>query len=214
MTTIVITPPAELPVSLDYAKRQLRISDTDDDELISDLIAAATGAIDGPSGWLGRALITQTLEHQTDEFGTQLGVFPSTDTNIYLPCRPIVSITSVKYDDSSLVEQTISASAYRFVQPNVLGLASGSSWPTAYAQTGAVRIRYVAGYGDADDVPAAIRQAIVLAVKDLYSLGERNLFVARKSIVGVSDTQYVVSDSASNIIFKASERLLAPYRVI
>lgn len=57
----VITPPDPV-VSLDQAKRHLRIDHPDDDEYITGLLEVATGWIDGPSGWLGRALGEQVLE--------------------------------------------------------------------------------------------------------------------------------------------------------
>ena len=204
MTVIVITPPTETPVSLVEAKAQLRITGTDDDDFISSLIRAVTATIDGPSGSIGRALVTQTLEYQVD-------YFPSCE--IELPCRPVASITSIKYDDSDATEQTLGAATYRLVAPNIVGLVSGSSWPTALEQAGAVRVRYVAGYGVASVVPAPIKQAILLGVRHLYSLGERSLFVAGKKIEGVSETRWVVSDTASKIVQDATNSLLSTYRV-
>jgi hypothetical protein len=57
MTLVVVTPPAPI-VSLAEVKRQARVESafTDDDDLFTGLIAAATAALDGPGGWLGRAL--------------------------------------------------------------------------------------------------------------------------------------------------------------
>jgi len=204
MTVIVITAPAETPITLEEAKAQLRITGTEDDDYIEALIEAVTATIDGPAGWLGRALVTQTLEYQ-------FGCFPTCD--IQLPCRPVVSITSIKYDDSAAEEQTLDAASYRLVAPNIVGLVSGSTWPTALDQAGAVRVRYVAGYGSAATVPAPIKQAIKLGVRHLYSLGERSLFVAGKKIEGVSDTKWVVSDVASKVIQDATNSLLYTYRV-
>ncbi len=204
MTVIVITAPTEMPVSLEEAKAQLRVTGSADDDYIESLIEAVTATIDGPTGWLGRALVTQTLEYQ-------FGCFPTCD--IELPCRPVASITSIKYDDSAGDEQTLDAATYRLVAPNIVGLVSGSTWPTALHQAGAVRVRYVAGYGAAAAVPAPIKQAIKLGIRHLYSLGERSLFVAGKKIEGVSETRWVVSDTASKIVQDATNSLLSTYRV-
>ncbi|GAA0262635.1 hypothetical protein LNAOJCKE_5185 [Methylorubrum aminovorans] len=61
MSVTVITPP-EAIVSLEEAKRHLRVEHDSDDAYIEGLIGVATSAIDGPMGWLGRALGEQTLE--------------------------------------------------------------------------------------------------------------------------------------------------------
>lgn len=167
MSVVVITPPAAPVVSLAEAKKHLRAEDfTDDDAYIESLVAAATGTLDGPAGWLGRALVTQTLEWRGDYFGCY---------DIELPYPPIASVSSVKYDDTNGTEQTVSSSDYRLVgQPNKprVALAYGASWPSTRAQDDAIRIRYVAGYGAASAVPAPIKHAILLMVGELYEKRE------------------------------------------
>ena len=54
-----VAPVADL-VSLAEAKAQCRVDDSDSDVLMTALIKAATDHLDGYSGVLGRALITQT----------------------------------------------------------------------------------------------------------------------------------------------------------
>ncbi|APX83811.1 hypothetical protein BV511_03145 [Methylorubrum extorquens] len=61
MSVVVVTPPQEI-VSLDEAKRHLRVEHAGDDAYIESLVAVATGWLDGPDGWLGRALGEQVLE--------------------------------------------------------------------------------------------------------------------------------------------------------
>jgi len=167
MSVVVITPPAAPVVSLAEAKKHVRAEDfTDDDSYIESLVAAATGTIDGPNGWLGRALVTQTLEWRGDDFGCD---------DIELPFPPISAIVSVKYDDTNGTEQTVSSGDYRLVgQPNKprIALAYGSSWPSIRWQGEAVRVRYTAGYGAASAVPAPIRQAVLLMVGELYDKRE------------------------------------------
>lgn len=164
MSVVVITPPEFALVSLEEAKVHLRVDHDDDNDYIEGLVETATNMIDGPAGWLGRALITQTLEWRGDEF-------PSCH-DIRLPYPPIAAIVSVKYDDDDGAEQTISSGDYRLVgQPSIprLALAYGSTWPSTRWQNEAVRIRYTAGYGaTVDSVPAPIRQAVLLMVSELY----------------------------------------------
>lgn len=62
MRVTVITPPEPI-VSWDEARVHLRLEDGDDQQAyVEGLIAAVTAWLDGPVGWLGRALGEQTLE--------------------------------------------------------------------------------------------------------------------------------------------------------
>ncbi len=67
MPVVVVSPPAPL-VGLDLLKQHLRVDGSDDDALITAYAAAAQGQIDGPAGWLGRAIGPQTLELRLDRF--------------------------------------------------------------------------------------------------------------------------------------------------
>lgn len=163
MSVVVITPPGEPVVSIEDAKAHLRVDFDDDNDYIEGLVAAATGMLDGPAGWLGRALVTQTLEWRGDDFG---------NCDIRLPFPPIAEVLSVAYDDESGAEQTIPDTDYRLVgQPNMprLALAYGASWPPVRWQSESVRVQYDAGYGSAEDVPAPIKQAILLMVGHWYA---------------------------------------------
>lgn len=163
MSVVVITPPEEPVVSLEVAKAHLRVDFGDDDSYIKGLIEAVIGTLDGPAGWLGRALVTQTLEWRGDDFGS---------CDIPLPYPPIAQILSVKYDDEAGAEQTLPDTTYRLVgQPNMprMALSYSATWPAVRGQSEAVRIQYEAGYGSADDVPKPIKQAILLVVGHLYS---------------------------------------------
>jgi uncharacterized phiE125 gp8 family phage protein len=188
MGVVVITPPTVPPVSLDETKRHLRVEHGDDDAYITSLILVVTGHIDGPAGWLGRALVNQTLELRTDAFPCD---------EIALPYPPVVSLSSVKYTDADGVEQTVDVGDYVLVGAprGKIVLGYGEAWPSARWQHEAVRVRYVAGYGAAgSDVPAPIRHALLVSLTELYE---------NRGDAGGSFT-----------LPPAAERLLAPYRVI
>lgn len=162
MTVVVIEPPTVLVVSVEEAKDHLSVDFDDDDVLIEALIKAVTAHLDGPDGWLGRALSPQTLELRIDEF-------PRCD--IRLPYPPLIGIVSVKYDDADGVERTVAPSVYRTVGPASgprLALAYGETWPTPRWQSECVRIRYTSGYNGDDGVPAPIKHAILLVMGHLY----------------------------------------------
>lgn len=166
MSVFVVTPPAELPVTLEEVRRHLRIDAGADDPLISGLVMAATAWLDGPGGWLGRALVAQTLELRQDGFGW-------CDSAAFLPFPPAIEIVSITYDDAAGIEQTVPTGDYRLLGGNDglfrVAPAHGKAWPTTRGASEAVRIRYRAGYGAATAVPAPIRQAILLLVGHWYA---------------------------------------------
>jgi uncharacterized phiE125 gp8 family phage protein len=190
MTVVVIERPTEPVISLVQAKLHLG-EDTDDrNEQIDLLIDAAQEWLSGPGGWLGRSLTLQTLELQADGFCRG---------PIHLPYPPIASVVSVKYDDSDGVEQTLAPEAYRTIlRPD--GRLSVShlydaAWPDARRDTGTVRVRYTAGYASAAQVPAPIRQAVLLLVGHWFDNGE------------------AASGSAMVSLPYGVEHLLSPYRI-
>lgn len=163
----VVTAPALEPVSLDEAKRHCRIIGDDEDDDLSRLITAAREVVEAGESWsLERALITQTLRVTLDGF-------PCDDTPIQLPRPPLLTVSSITYYDTANVSTTHTASLYTTELNNDPGRVmpiGGQIWPTTYDRPGAVTITYTAGYGaTAASVPAAIRQAILLIVGDLYA---------------------------------------------
>jgi uncharacterized phiE125 gp8 family phage protein len=160
----LVTPPTEKPVSLVEAKAHLRVEHSEEDTLITSCIAAATARIDGRNGWLRRALISQTWK-------LYLPWFPVARC-IALPMPPLQSVTSIKYQDGSDVEQTFSSGSYQVVKTEDEGyiyLKTGESWPGAtFERPDAVKIEFVAGYGAAAAVPENIKQAILIEVGALY----------------------------------------------
>lgn len=183
MRVVVVTPP-EPVVSLDEAKDHLRVEGGDDDAVITGMIAAATAHIDGPSGWLGRAIGVQTLEARIDTF--DLG-------GTVLPYPPVISVTSVKYVDPAGVEQTL-AGGYEVLGEQIAPVW-GTAWPSIRTTREAVRVRYQAGYST---LPAPIRAAILLMVGDLH----RN---RGEAVIGIISASVAMSTTVAN--------LLAPYRV-
>lgn len=154
MRVVVVTPPDPF-IDLDQAKSHLRVDGTDDDALIEAYIAAACGHIDGPHTWFGRAVGEQTLRATFSEFESDL---------LELPAPPLLTITSIKYDDIDGVEQTVSSSLYT-LDPDGALLAYGGTWPTARDRAGSIRVVYTAGY---EAIPAPIQAAALLMIGDLY----------------------------------------------
>lgn len=152
-------------VTLDEAKRHLRVSHDDEDLEIDAMILAAQQYIDAPKGWLGCAIGLQTLELTLDWCDLRNGGY------IELPFPPLVDIVSFKYTDTSGAEQTLSLGSIAITKH--LGKARlfpayGLSWPVTRQSPDAVRIRYRAGYEhpETDALPA--KQAILLLISHFY----------------------------------------------
>lgn len=152
---VVITPPGPI-VALDDAKAHLRVSHDLENGLITGLVAAAQQHIDGPSGWLGRAVGRQTLELLCSGFPC--------GQDERLPYPPAASVVQITYDDAAGAAQTLPDTAYA-LYGDVLALKPGQSWPAVFDKPENVRIRYLAGY---ETVPAPIVAAVKLMVGDLY----------------------------------------------
>lgn len=193
MTVERIAAPVASLLSVEDVRAHLRIDGDDEDMIIASITKSAESHFDGVAGVLGRALITQTWEARFDVFAAEF----------ILPLPPLQSVVSVTYIDAADVEQTVLSTVYQVIAGGTAGgrviLRTGQSWPTGVkiGERDAVRVRFVAGYGDtADKVPAPIRSAALLFAGDLYERREA-------TIVGISVA-----------VNPAVDRLIAPYNLI
>ena len=191
MSLRVITPPTPVVVPADIAG-----SHAADDPKVIAAIAAVTGTLDAPTGWLGRAIGAQTLELRLERFDCG---------EIALPCPPIIGSVVIEYLDTDLDEQTFDAENYELLSDGRIWLKTGKSWPTLGQHPEPIRIQYQAGYST---VPAAIKQAVIVMVQDLIATSAENLFVRSDEVEGVGTVQYTVSDQASALVQRAADRLL------
>lgn len=162
MEITVVTPPEPL-ITLDEAKAYLHVDFSDDDALITGLIAAASAHIDGPMGWLGRAIGEQELEAVFPEF---------CGSSVALPLPPVISVQSLKYLDTGNVEQTVDPANYSY-STDRLWLSDGYTFPGVYKAWNAVRVAFTAGY---EEVPEPLKVAVKMHIGTLYenraSIGE------------------------------------------
>jgi uncharacterized phiE125 gp8 family phage protein len=137
LAPIRVTGPASQPVTLAEAKSLARIDTTDEDVLVGFLIEVATTYLDGWSGALGRAILTQTWRQDFTDF----------EQGFRLIVGPVQSITSIVYRDQSNTDVTLNSSLYTLLRDNRGAFVhfDPETWPTVYDRPDAVRITYVCG---------------------------------------------------------------------
>lgn len=190
MTHMLITAPAGEPVTVEEARAHCRIDGNQDDELLYMLTRTAR---EYAEAYTGRSFVSTTWELRVDQFPLYF----------QLPKAPLSSVTSITYIDIEGNTQTLSAGLYQvvadagpFAQPGKIFQAYNATWPSSRGHIDDVRIRYVAGYGAATDVPMAIKAAIKLMTAHLYENREATL-------TGTIVTEYPLGFSA----------LLSPFKV-
>lgn len=187
----VTTGPASEPITLTEAKNHLKVDFSADDDLITALIVAAR---EEAESYTNRKLLPQTITEKFDAFAVVDPVH-NPGQHLVLSASPLRAITSIAYKDENGSDQTLSSATYithDYEMPPRVGLAYGQSWPSTYSQDQSVTVTYTVGYDDADSVPAAIKQAMLLIIGFLYDNRQ---------------------DSVSRLP-TASEKLLWKYRVI
>lgn len=172
ISTVASASPAVSALTLSYAKEHIRALGTTDDTLIQVYINQAASYFEEQTG---RQLLTATREAWLDAFPF-IGL-SGIDARIELPHPPLQSVVSVKYIDTSGVLQTFRggspvADLFRYITPagdycsrGWVEPLYGGYWPTARAETKAVRIQYTCGYGStAADMPALVRGVLCYLV--------------------------------------------------
>jgi len=181
----LVTAPATEPLTLNEVKLFLRVDDTTEDDLITSLITAARGLVEGHT-WM--PLISQTWAMQFDKDELNLLVW-----NINK--APLISVSSITYYDSDNNIQTLAASSY---EVDIYGSPARfriKTMPSVYDRMNALQLNFVCGYANAAAVPQPIKQALYMIIGHLYE-----------------NRQDVITGTQVNEMPQASELLLQPYR--
>jgi uncharacterized phiE125 gp8 family phage protein len=166
----LVTAPAQEPVTLAEAKERLRITGDSFDADLAALLRAARQDLDGNTGWLGRALITQTWE-------LVLSSFPTAGWPIEVPLPPLQSVVSVSYIDVAGATKVVAPADYRVLNRGTAAalLEAVDDWATDVdlERLDPIIVRFVAGYGDTPvDVPEPIRAWIIAMAGALFAQPE------------------------------------------
>lgn len=227
----VTTQPASEPLALSDVKAELGVTGTSDDARLTRLIKAARQAAEE---YTGRAFITQTITVLLDTFPSTLHRGPwwngtrqvaraeiehVTAKPITLPRPPLQSVTSITItqDDGTTSALNV-ADLIVDATSEPARLMHPTAWPTTRARAG-VTIVLTAGYGsNANDVPAAITNAIMLAVRDAYerpnpSVTSERIDNAATTYADPTTTSGAGGAAGTTGLPPAAIAALAPYRV-
>ena len=147
---------ASEPVTLSELKAQVRVSGTEHDNHLALILEAARRAWEQDTG---KVLINQT--YTLDIPGL---------VELRFREYPVASVTSVKYYDSSNVQQTLSTDIYELdAAENSLRLKPDQIWPTTYSRYDGIEIIYVVGENsDNSEINSYDKMAILLCAAQLF----------------------------------------------
>lgn len=155
------TAPGAVAVPTSDAKAWLRVTNSDDDTVISALVARATQYVENETR---RQLVNASWTMKLDSFPH--GSF------IHFPVAPLQSVTSISYLDGDGASQTLPTSVYGVdttTDPGRIFLKSGQEWPSTLDQANAVSVVAVAGYGSSgSDVAPGLLQAVLMLTAHFY----------------------------------------------
>lgn len=186
MISYLLAGPAEEPVTLARAKAWLKVDGDDEDALIGTLVTAARLHLESTTG---RALVNQSWRLVLD-------AWPA-GGEVRLPVAPLHELTAIRAFDEQGDDHAIPMAQFlvagdgrgRLILP-----ATVSGMPAIRSRLG-IEIDYVAGFGDADDVPEDLAQALLVLVAHWFEHRDA-----------------VVIAGAGAVIPLGFDRLIAPWR--
>jgi uncharacterized phiE125 gp8 family phage protein len=187
MSSILLTAPAVEPLTLAEAKEYLRVDTSDDDDVITALIAGARVHIEAQTR---RALITQSWRLVRD-------CWPP-DGRIAVRPAPPRSVVAARYYDEANATHAIDTSA--FVVDTASSVLSFAAWsmPAPGRDAAGIEIDVSVGYGDAASaIPEALRQAIRMLIAHWYE---------NRGLVALGETIAVMPATTA--------ALIAPFRML
>jgi uncharacterized phiE125 gp8 family phage protein len=165
MAVKVIVPPALEPVSVEEAKAQLRLESSSEDALLMRMISAARETVEGMGALalISRRVVETRDGWRLDETGAAR-----------LALAPVTAVHAVRLADAA---GTFVALAPERWSPRLAGsearIAFAHGAPAPVRAAAGIEIEYTAGFGpNPADVPAALRQAVLILVSALFEQRE------------------------------------------
>lgn len=166
-------------VTLAEAKAACRVLHDDEDDFIQHLVDSATALIDGPFGYLGRAIITQQWRASFPRGSVSGG------GALALPFGPVESIDTIKTFDGTTLSADLKADFELFGRQwaPVIKPKSGINWPSLADRPDALQVEFTAGAAAA---AAPVKQAILMMVARWYRHREEGPIDADVAALGVA----------------------------
>ncbi|MGZ9027375.1 MAG: head-tail connector protein [Telluria sp.] len=159
MRTRLLAPAVALAVSLESAKKNLRIAGNRQDDLVEMWIRGVTRHAEE---YMQRSLMTQTWSLTLDAFTSA----------IKLRMPPVASVVHIKFADADNVVRTLDPADYvvdQVSEPGYVVPAPGRAWPATYPRINAVECVYTTGYGaDASMTPPDITLYLLAKLREQF----------------------------------------------
>jgi uncharacterized phiE125 gp8 family phage protein len=159
MSYKLVTAQTDWAVELPEVKKHCRIDDTSDDAYLQELIYSAQDQL--------KSEYDLYLNEET--YDLWLDEFPSHEIEIWK--WPVNLITSIKYYDTNGDAQTVSTDDYSadlYGKPARIIPAYGYTWPVAQDILNTVQVRFTTGFISPAVIPADIKSAMYLIIKDRF----------------------------------------------
>lgn len=208
------TPPTLVPVDLEDLKEFLKIDELTIEEnlLLENILKAATERIEQ---YIDVKLMSQQWDVYFDSFGMnrsrnydevmEMSEAPrsllfSQSSTLELPFGNLKSVDSMEVFDEDNVSTPFDSANYyvdTIGNPPRLALNRNTTWPqTILRPVNGIKISCTIGFTDADDVPFATRQAIMIYCAQLYETrgddsNEEARLAIPKSALALLQSQYI-----------------------
>lgn len=196
----IVSAPAYEPVSIDEAKRWLRLEDDSNANTTAIVTMLLKAMRERAEVITGRAFVSRQLKLTLDEwpFVDQHGI------KIVLPRPPLISVDAFKYIDTDGVLQTLATDQYvvhTVYEPGFIVPAWEVSWPSIRSVPNGLQITYTAGYAPGSPSDAGSNQEVQPAALKLWMetmIATHNEF--REQIVAGSAIQQIPRDFCDGLL--------------
>jgi len=162
--------PTGTVLRLDTIRNHLRISDVDQDDDLSALLATAIGYVEERTG---RTLLTTIFDWTIPSFYREEMNIGDGVERIMLPNPPLVDLIQFKYYDATGTLQTKTSSWFNPLVDidndgdlnAIIRPKPGMTWPGTQVRDNAVLIQFRSGYGVAEsDMPVTIKHLLKMLI--------------------------------------------------
>lgn len=172
--TITSAPSDEL-LTVEEAKRHLRVFDGSLDDEVATLIRAARDYCERFCNRTLRSTVTRTISDS--EWWCDA---------LRLPFPPLLSVSSITYYDTANASQTLATSNYYVATPTDDGgfvrWKDNATIPALYTRDDAITVTYTTGYASLTSIPPVVVQAMKCKLTELFGAGTEGEIRAAREV--------------------------------